>query len=376
MSNCTNTECINNLRKFENGVQKLLGRLKESEAANLELKSSIDALHMNHIKEFTTNLSKPTPTSQDFVPLLDKISSIVNVTDQSQNLPMHLFRENLNEMLQVLLKIIETKLKDSYFDHFKDYVNDLSSHLSKVDLDESGNLYESLTGANDSINLSSSLKYNDIGIDLSNEIKYLKKESAVLKEKVSYQNFLLKQLKDSLSKNGQVLNKSNETSIDSCLNNSSSNSSISFTNSRKQQKSINNYLVCPICKISADLNSINMEMFERHVKQCQPSYPVGVFCLEIFDPKDEVNFQNHIQTHLNAEEKASELKSVKTLVNLKGSLGIDDKIQDKNKLDLNKTDKTVKTENNLNTTNSTATSSENVNFIVIDKFTPKARKRL
>ena len=119
-----------------------------------------------------------------------------------------------------------------------------------------------------------------------------------------------------------------------------------------------------------------MEMFERHVKQCQPSYPVCVFCLEIFDPKDEVNFQNHIQTHLNAEEKASELKSVKTLVNLKGSLGIDDKIQDKNKLDLNKTDKTVKTENNLNTTNSTATSSENVNFIVIDKFTPKARKRL
>lgn len=58
------------------------------------------------------------------------------------------------------------------------------------------------------------------------------------------------------------------------------------------------HYICPKCEIQIDKNQVTFEKFEQHIIKCDSSKLVCIFCLEVFDLKQEVDFNNHIQRHL------------------------------------------------------------------------------
>ena len=55
------------------------------------------------------------------------------------------------------------------------------------------------------------------------------------------------------------------------------------------------HYICPKCEIQIDKKQVTFEKFEQHVIKCDSSKLVCIFCLEVFDLKQEADFNNHIQ---------------------------------------------------------------------------------
>jgi hypothetical protein len=92
----------------------------------------------------------------------------------------------------------------------------------------------------------------------------------------------------------------NDSSLNQNNKNDSFNRKISSTITTTT-KTLNHrqHYICPKCEIQIDKKQVTFEKFEQHVIKCDSSKLVCIFCLEVFDLKQEADFNNHIQRHLN-----------------------------------------------------------------------------
>jgi hypothetical protein len=98
---------------------------------------------------------------------------------------------------------------------------------------------------------------------------------------------------------------------------------------------------------------------------------VCIFCLEIFDLNEEINFDNHIQAHLkeavnskSSRTNSSSSRNSSTSSNSNSSSG---RTENLNNLNIS--------EQTINKRRDSSVSS-NKNYILIQNFEPKPRKRL
>lgn len=77
----------------------------------------------------------------------------------------------------------------------------------------------------------------------------------------------------------------------------------SFSRSLAKINSNRQYFVCPKCEISIDKKQITIKKYEQHVYKCEPSKLVCMFCLEIFDFKQEIEYNEHLQRHLKQPDR-------------------------------------------------------------------------
>jgi hypothetical protein len=87
----------------------------------------------------------------------------------------------------------------------------------------------------------------------------------------------------------------NDSSLNQNNKNDSFNRKISSSTTTLNHRQ---HYICPKCEIQIDKNQVTFEKFEQHVIKCDSSKLVCIFCLEVFDLKQEVDFNNHIQRHL------------------------------------------------------------------------------
>lgn len=90
----------------------------------------------------------------------------------------------------------------------------------------------------------------------------------------------------------------NDSSLNQNNKNDSFNRKISSITTKTTLNHRQHY-ICPKCEIQIDKKQVTFEKFEQHVIKCDSSKLVCIFCLEVFDLKQEADFNNHIQRHLN-----------------------------------------------------------------------------
>jgi hypothetical protein len=92
----------------------------------------------------------------------------------------------------------------------------------------------------------------------------------------------------------------NDSSLNQNNKNDLFNRKISSTTTTTTTTSLHHrqHYICPKCEIQIDKNQVTFEKFEQHIIKCDSSKLVCIFCLEVFDLKQEVDFNNHIQRHL------------------------------------------------------------------------------
>lgn len=55
---------------------------------------------------------------------------------------------------------------------------------------------------------------------------------------------------------------------------------------------------CPKCQVQIDSSKITLKKLESHVRKCDSSKLVCIFCLKLYEQTEQVLFENHIQKHL------------------------------------------------------------------------------
>lgn len=55
---------------------------------------------------------------------------------------------------------------------------------------------------------------------------------------------------------------------------------------------------CPKCQVQIDSSKITLKKLESHVKKCDTSKLVCIFCLKLYEQTEMVLFENHVQKHL------------------------------------------------------------------------------
>lgn len=56
--------------------------------------------------------------------------------------------------------------------------------------------------------------------------------------------------------------------------------------------------MCPNCQVQIDSSRITLKKLESHIKKCDSSKLVCIFCLKLFEQTEQVLFENHVQKHL------------------------------------------------------------------------------
>ena len=79
---------------------------------------------------------------------------------------------------------------------------------------------------------------------------------------------------------------------------STSNSSPSALFQPPGPKKIGEIYMCPKCQVQIDSNKITLKKVESHMRKCDLSKLVCIFCLKLYEKSEQVLFENHVQKHL------------------------------------------------------------------------------
>jgi hypothetical protein len=162
---------------------------------------------------------------------------------------------------------------------------------------------------------------------------YLKLRISILKERLNIQkteikrliNYLLNDSNSSNQTSGvySSINISDNANNINNLNNHSQNSSkdqargsCSSTSSSCADIVINNkenfLYLCNKCNTSIDSNKISLDKFRTHLKECNSSKLVCIFCLKLFDKSEQNLFEQHVQNHLTNKQATNHLSKSPT----------------------------------------------------------------
>lgn len=354
MSNscCNGSDCANKIAEYKNGIDKLLKRLRDSEnlkseyeIANLTLKQKLNRPSKTESKNFQRMFtliqslienyfgkSKKDDSIRDiFLGMIDSIWSLLaaRYSDIDSWLDLKYLGTNLVENLANLE--LPSSLDNSRNNSTSEHVYETLSDLKK------GNELNKLLFSNEENDQFEFNKFNFT--ELNKELECMKKETNILHEKIQDQNGFIKNLiklyaqKEAklYSQIDNLQQKHNVTNLNTTANTTSSSvrlsecsndiSSGSF-NLNTSQGTTNNTLssscpklndkyidgrgvirsplsmtnregttfVCPTCKVPVDSRRCSVEKFEKHVAACKNS-STNVHL------KNERNNKNETSTH-------------------------------------------------------------------------------
>jgi len=408
-SSCTGSDCANKIAEYKNGIDKLLKRLRDSEnqkaeheILNLTLKqklnrpSKTESKHFQRLFTFIQSLvenyfgkSKKDDSIRDiFLGMIDSIWSLLaaRYSDIDSWLDLKYLGTNLVENLanfELPSSPSILSIDNSRHNSTDEHVYETLAYLKKENELQRSNksLY-----SNEDINKFESNKVNFS--ELNKELECLRKETNVLHEKIQEQNYFIKNLvklfsqklkseKQQNHNENHVITNLNTTTnttsssvrLSSCSNDISSGS-FNLNTSQGTNNNINTFssscpndkyidgrgsvrsplsmtregttFVCPTCKVPVDSRRCSVEKFEKHVAACKDT-STNVHLKERSNKNDTITNRKYSGSSSMASNSSGS-NSSSTPPNL--------------------------------TTRRSSDSSNGKNYILINNFEPKPRKRL
>lgn len=378
-TSCNTTECQLKFVEYKNSIDKLLKRLRDSEQQKGEYE--IYNLTLKH------KLKRPAKTeSKHFEKLFEYIDTLIHNYFGKEEINQSI-RDTFLGMIDSIWSLLAARYSDpdSWLDLKyigTNLVERLTTykHQATVEAEKQSNehIYETLSelkAANRQKKIpdtSNDLEFNKVNIvELNHEIEFLKKQSKVLNKKLVEQNCFIKNLIGSFQHNlkaekrdannsstssGRLSTCSNEVSSESINFNSSQvttgtlSSSCPSDRNAEGRGSVRNLMgsnkdfstfTCPHCKIPIDSNRCPIEKFERHVQACK-----------------DTNINEHLKENIDSKTSRWYSSGTSMASNSSSSGNMHMASQQRVKHD------------------SINNNRDSKNYLIIQNFEPKPRKRL